>query len=485
MSVFGRNVFVLILCAVALVASAQSSRVRRLEKQRGVMLRKIEATNKALQSIQKNNEEESKRLELVRRQVLQRKEVIALLGEEIHALEGQIDSLGGRISTLRNRESRLLEQYRRGLRALQHRQSERERLLFLFSADDIADLRQRQYFLSKYVRSASRAASELKTTRRDIESTQSEVARVHQQKAEALSIKDNEKKALETEESKHQAEINKLKGQEKRLHQDLVKQQRQAQQLEAQIQAQIAAEIAAAEQKAQRARELREARRRKRQEAKRKAQERIRLNQERRRRQDAQGGVNDPREEQKQKDEEQREVEELARHEREERDEEAQAAQERKTAVGGGYAMDASERKLSGSFAQNKGRLPMPVRGRYELVRRFGTQTHSLHSRVSISNGGIDLRVFGDRNAYAVFDGVVSRVFIAAGYGQGIIVRHGNYLTVYVNLSAVRVSMGQRVSAGTPLGTITSDDSNGRGNTLHFELWHERNKQNPASWIRL
>lgn len=126
----------------------------------------------------------------------------------------------------------------------------------------------------------------------------------------------------------------------------------------------------------------------------------------------------------------------------------------------------------------------MPVRGRYELVRRFGVQQHDELSRISISNGGIDLRVSGDRGAYSVFDGVVSRIFMTSGYGQSVIVRHGNYLTVYANLSSVRVSSGQRISAGTQIGTISADDSNGRGNTLHFQLWHERNKQNPSSWLR-
>lgn len=485
MSALVRNIFTVTLCLLPLLTSAQSSKVRRLEKQRGDMLRKIEATNKALQTVKKNNQEESKRLQLVRQQVAQRKELIAILGEEMQALEGQIDSLGSRISTLRNRESRLLEEYRRGLKALQVSNSESERLIYLLSSKDVEDLSRRQHFLTKYARSISRVASDLKTTRQDIEQTQSQVAQVHQQKAEVLSLKDREKKALETEEGKRQAEIKNLKGQERKLSQDLDKQRRQAQQLEAQIQAQIAAEIAAAEAKARKEREAREARQRRRAEARRKAQERIRSNQEKRRKQEASGTPIDPKEEQRQRAEEKRDAEELVRQEREEKAENSQPEVERKSAISGGYAMDANERKLSGSFSQNKGRLPMPVQGRYELVRRFGTQQHGLHSRVNISNGGIDLRVYGDRNAYAVFEGVVSRVFVAAGYGQGIIIRHGNYLTVYVNLSSVRVSMGQRVSAGTALGSISNDDSNGRGNTLHFELWHERNKQNPATWIRL
>lgn len=476
------------LCLVALPMSAQtqSSQVRKLNKQRNEVLRRIEATNKALKAIQQSSKEEHKRLDLVRQQVAQRREAIGLLEQEMRALEGQLDSLGGRISALRQSENKLQEQYARSLRALQQDEHAKQRLIFLLSAKDIDELRTRQTFMSRYALATSEAARRLRATRKDIEETQAAVATTQQQKAEVLSLRDRERKALEQEEGKRAAQVRDLKGQERKLSQDLDKQRRQANQLDAQIQAQIAAEIAAAEAKARRAQEAREARARRRAEAKRRAEERVRRNQNRGQSGGKTDSKQDPKETERQRAEERRQAEEDARRAREDSEAERQdEGQRRQSAIKGGYAMDANERKLSGSFAQNKGRLPMPVRGRYELVRRFGTQQHDLHSRVSISNGGVDLRVSGDRSAYAVFEGVVSRVFVTAGYGQSVIVRHGNYLTVYSNLSSVRVSSGQRVSAGTALGSISSDDSNGRGNTLHFQLWHERSKQNPAAWIRM
>lgn len=460
--------------ALPTIAEGQSSRkVKRLEQQRGDLLRKIDKTNKELQKVKKTSQEESKRLELVRQQVAQRREVIAVIGEELESLQGQIDSLGGRITTLRSRESRLVEQYAHSLRQMQRAQSERQRLLFLFASKDVEELRQRQHFLTKYAQATSQAAHELRNTRKEIERTQAEVNKSHEQKAEVLSIRNRERQALEVEEGKRNATVQSLKGQEKKLSQDLQKQKRQSAQLEAQIQAQIAAEIAAAEKKAQKEREAREARAKKRAERRRRAQEAVRRNTDKR------PGETPPSD--KPSDDKPIKPSDDAREEAE--DKEAERS-ERKSAISGGYAMDANERKLSGSFSQNKGRLPMPVRGRYELVRRFGVQQHDELSRISISNGGIDLRVSGDRGAYSVFDGVVSRIFMTSGYGQSVIVRHGNYLTVYANLSSVRVSSGQRISAGTQIGTISADDSSGRGNTLHFQLWHERNKQNPSSWLR-
>lgn len=442
-----------IICAEALGVSAQtqSKQVRRLEKQRTEMQKKIEKTSRELQLIQKHGAEEHKRLKLVQEQVANRKEVISVIGKEMEVLQGQIDSLGGRIAHLRNRESRILAQYAQSVKALQHSKEGRNQMIFLLSAKSIGEARERQHFLSKYALSASRLAKELKETRGEIQRTQDVVNATHEQKAVTLALRDKERKALEVEEGKHSSNISNLKGQEKKLSQDLARQRRQASQLDAQIQAQIAAEIAAAEARARKEQELRERKRRQAQASK-------------------QSRTKEPNKEEVQTQEKETDA--------------SQSETSRQSSIRGGYAMDAAERKLSGGFAQNRGRLPMPVRGRYDLVRRFGMQQHSEFSRVSISNGGIDLRVYGDRNAYCVFEGVVSRVFVTSGYGQSVIVRHGNYLTVYANLSSVRVSSGQHISSGSVIGTISSDDSDGRGNILHFQLWHERSKQNPEAWLR-
>lgn len=468
----------LLLCLLPLSAQRStkpapkpSTPVKKLEQQRNNLLKQIEQTSKALKEVKQTSQEEAKRLQLVKQQVAQRKEVIAVIGQEMQALEGQLDSLGGRIAKLRTRESRLLSEYASSLRAMYRGEVEGQRLLYLLSAKNIKELRLRQRFIAKYARATSEVAMDLRSTRQDIEQTQAKTNQLHQQKAEVRSLRERERQALEAEEGKRSAQINKLKSEERQLAQDLNKQKRQAEQLDSQIQAQIAAEIAAAEAKARKAQEAREARQRRREEARRKARERVAGNAGKK----PSPSPTKPSKPNKQ-DEEDKAEEVEDRRDAEE--------SERRAEEHGGYAMNAGERKLSGSFAQNKGRLPMPVRGRYRMVRGFGTQQHQQHSRIHITNGGIDLRVESDRNAYSVFEGVVSRIFVTPGFGQSVIVRHGNYLTVYSNLSSVRVKSGQRVQGGTALGTINSDNSNGRGNVLHFQLWHERRKQNPSQWVR-
>lgn len=156
----------------------------------------------------------------------------------------------------------------------------------------------------------------------------------------------------------------------------------------------------------------------------------------------------------------------------------------RKPETKGGYAMTIEERKLSSNFASNRGHLPPPISGRYSIVGRFGTYKHPQLKHVTINNSGIDLQGHSGCEARAIFNGIVSKVFVVSGFNNSVIIRHGNYLTVYSNLSEVSVRAGDHVVTGQKLGTVYSDSEEGNATILHFQLWKERTPLNPASWFR-
>jgi septal ring factor EnvC (AmiA/AmiB activator) len=157
--------------------------------------------------------------------------------------------------------------------------------------------------------------------------------------------------------------------------------------------------------------------------------------------------------------------------------------EERQAESKGGYAMTAAEKALSSSFADNKGSLPFPLRGNYKIVSYFGIQQYKELSKVTVNNNGIDLETMPGNEARTVFDGVVSRIFILPGYHNSIIVRHGNYLTLYSYLEQVYVKQGDKVSTGQTLGKIYTDTENGNSTLLHFELWKEQTKLDPLPWL--
>ena len=442
----------------------KSKALQSLEQERKQLLRSIEASDKKLQQLRHDTRSEEQTLRTVQAQVAQRRQVVAVLGSEVSGLQARLDTLSGHISHLHRRESALLLRYRAALIQLQQIDTHVDPLLFVLSSKNPTEARERQRFLSRYTTAVRQASEALRSTRTEIEATKAEVGRTHSEKEQLLSLREAEKKKLETEEQQHSAQVKTLQGKQLLLAQDLSKQQRKVEDLDRKIQAQVEAEILAAQRRAA--------------EQQRRREEALRRREEARRRQAQRAEATTP-----------------PPPTRSTRDKSTpppppplppveDAPEERRAATPGGYAMDANERALASSFEQNKGRLPAPIRGSYSILRTFGVHQHSEHSRVQVNSSGVDFGLNGDSRAYAVFSGVVSRVFLIPGYGTAVILRHGNYLTVYANLSSVAVSTGARVATGQSLGSVGASPDGSAGRLLHFQLWHERTKLNPLAWIK-
>ncbi|MCM1484528.1 MAG: peptidoglycan DD-metalloendopeptidase family protein [Muribaculaceae bacterium] len=144
-----------------------------------------------------------------------------------------------------------------------------------------------------------------------------------------------------------------------------------------------------------------------------------------------------------------------------------------------------SERVLTGSFESNKGRLLFPVAGAYRIVRGFGTNSHPTLKNVTTENSGIDIAVSSNNaEARSVFSGTVSAVFHQEGFGYVVMIRHGAYLTIYANLTSIKVKQGDTVKTGQAIGSIGNDPDGGAHKTLHFEIRKERTKLNPMEWVK-
>jgi septal ring factor EnvC (AmiA/AmiB activator) len=136
--------------------------------------------------------------------------------------------------------------------------------------------------------------------------------------------------------------------------------------------------------------------------------------------------------------------------------------------------------KLSGEFAANKGKLPWPADG--PIVERFGKHNHPVYTTLVMpANNGVNISLSADAEVQAVFDGEVKRIIVMPGYGRCILVQHGAYFTFYCKLGHVDVKNGDKVKTGQTLGRIDTID----GQTeLHFEVWKEKEPENPELWLR-
>jgi len=161
----------------------------------------------------------------------------------------------------------------------------------------------------------------------------------------------------------------------------------------------------------------------------------------------------------------------------------AKANVEKKTETTDNYAMTKEEQFLSADFTKNKGKLPFPLKGNYCIVCRFGQQQYSNMGNIHYNSNGIDIKTTQGNSVRAVFDGVVTRVFILPGYQTSVIIRHGNYLTLYSHVEQIFVKQGEKIKTGQIIGKIYTDRENENSTILHFELWREQTKLNPEAWL--
>jgi septal ring factor EnvC (AmiA/AmiB activator) len=177
--------------------------------------------------------------------------------------------------------------------------------------------------------------------------------------------------------------------------------------------------------------------------------------------------------------EQQRMAQELDRKIQQIIDEEA-----RKSGGGGkaGFALTPEQKLIGNSFGQNKGRLPWPVE-RGVITEHFGIHKHPTLKEITLNNSWIDITTEPNAKARAVFNGEVTRVFAISGGNMAIILRHGQYLTVYSNLRDVLVKQGDKVTTKQSIGTIFTDPVDGDKTILKFQVRNETEKLDPEDWI--
>ncbi len=422
--------FLLFSCLVVAAYGQNSAAVKLLEQQRKEALAEIALTNKLLEETNATARSSLNRLNLLSRQILSRRKVIRLLNQEVRAIDTQITGLRREVAGLEKELGTKRTNYGKSVQSMHKRQNSQDKLLFILSAETFSQSLRRMRYLREYAAWQKRQAEEIIYKQKELAEKQAELNKVRMEKESLLSQREEENQKLVGEESNQKKEVQQLSKRQRDLQSELKKKQQQAAALNKQIEKQIAEEIARAEAEARAARER------------------------------ATAGTG-------------KKTESAAEPIREERVADTK----------GGYAMTKEEKKLSDNFAANRGKLPFPLNGRYSIVSTFGVQQHQQLKYVRTENSGIDIQTTPGTEARAVFNGEVTRVFVVPGYNNSVIVRHGNYLTVYSNISQVFVKAGDKVTTRQALGRIYTDTENGNETILHFQLWKEKTKLDPLPWL--
>ncbi len=147
----------------------------------------------------------------------------------------------------------------------------------------------------------------------------------------------------------------------------------------------------------------------------------------------------------------------------------------------GKYVLTPEAKALSSNFANNKGKLPWPT-AKGVVTAYYGEHWHPVLKGIKIKNNGVDISTDQGGKARAVFEGEVSGVIVLPGSGKAIMVRHGEYISVYANLVDVFVQKGDKITTKQEIGMAKTDNQKGQTH-IHFELWKGQTTMNPAQWL--
>ncbi len=146
------------------------------------------------------------------------------------------------------------------------------------------------------------------------------------------------------------------------------------------------------------------------------------------------------------------------------------------------FQLTPEEALIADIFVKNRSKLPWPTE-RGVITGDFGEQPHPFLKGIKINNGGVDISTTEGAIVRAIFDGTVSGIFAIPGAHKTIIIRHGNYLSVYSNLKNVTVAQGDKVKTKQTIGVVYTEKEKDHKTVLQFQIWKEDQKLNPAYWL--
>ncbi|MBO5741584.1 MAG: peptidoglycan DD-metalloendopeptidase family protein [Bacteroidaceae bacterium] len=426
-----KNIFLLCLtCLFLLDASAQTNKkIQELENQRNELQQQIAESETLLRSTKKDVKSQLDNLALINGQIADRKKYIGAIERDVQSLNGEINTLQRQLNSLQRELKDKKKKYEASVQYMYRNKSIQEKLMFIFSAENLSQTYRRLRYVREYADFQRLQAVEIERKQKQVETKKAELELTRAAKEKLLKESEDEKKKLEKQEKEKQTILNGLKRKQRNIQSEINKKRRSADKLNARIDRLIEEEIEKARKRA----------------------------------------------------EEQARKEGKAEGNKGKAKPDPKPAASTKPATKGTvdkFRMNTEDRQLSGSFEKNKGILPMPITGPYVIVGRYGQ--YAVTKNVRLDNKGIDIRGKEGAKARAVFDGEVSAIFQYNGLNN-VLIRHGNYISVYCNLSTVSVTKGTKVKTRQEIGTVQKDAS---GNpVLHFQLRKETAKLNPEVWL--
>ena len=396
---------------------------KQLQSEITTLQNEISTANQLLKKTTKDKEMTLNEVNLLDKKIKQREKLIKAYNEQIAVLDEEIQTGQSTIKALNSDLSKLQKEYAKMVTFANKNRSHYDRLGFIFASKDFNQAFSRLRYIREFSDARKVKMEQISSTQRQISKTVEASQQAREEQNTLLKDEKTQQAAMKSEKDDLNKQVANLKKKEGNIQQDIKNKQQQAQKLQKAIDDIIAEEIRKANEEAERKR----------------------------------------------------------------REEEKKNANNGKTTTTTpapkekGMALTPAEKTLSTNFVSNKGKLPWPVE-RGVISSSYGKHASVVSSKVTVTNNGIDIATTEGAKARAVFDGEVTSVTKLTGANTVVIIRHGEYFTVYSNLENVNVKRGDKVKTKQNIGMVHTNKNEGK-TELHFELLKEQARQNPANWL--
>ena len=435
LSALSRWLFLLLIVFCSVASHAQKHKKHDLENKKKKLRAEIRNINDLLHNTKTSKRLSMNQVAIINKKISVREELIATINYEIKLINKEIAENQAAINNLKATLEQLKKDYAAMIYFDYRNRDEHSKLMFLFAADNFNQAYQRYKYAQQIAEYRRKKAASIQETQVSISEKIDELNKRKDEKRELLTSEEQERTNLAREKTEQEGNLAQLQVKEKELKSSLETKKAEVEKLNAAIKKLIQEELKRA------------------QEA-----EKKRLADIARRKAERERKIKERKEKLTKK--------EIAAN---------------KAAAAAELAETREAEQLSEDFASNKGRLPWPVT-KGVITIGFGEQEHPTIKGFIINNNGVEIATTKGSPARAVFGGVVTGITSIPGQGKIVLVRHGEYVSVYSNMEDVNVKAGDKIAVKQTIGTIGAAGDENRSSIM-FQIWKGQKILNPEEWL--
>ncbi|MTH17818.1 peptidoglycan DD-metalloendopeptidase family protein [Flavobacterium sp. LC2016-01] len=403
---------------------AQDSQQEKLEQRKAQIQQEIRDNEKMLQSVKKQEKSAVNVFMIQANKIKLKEKLINTTAKQERLISNDMYINQVQVNKLKKELAVLKEDYAKMILKSYKSRSEQSRAMFILSSESFLQAYKRAQYLKQYTNYRKNQGLEIQSKTAQLVDFNAKLDGQRKVKKKIIAENQKEKQSLEIEKKEQQKLVNALKKDKNKIIADTKAKQQESRRIDAKIKDLIREQIRLANQKAE----------------------------EERRKRIAEGKTtesNDP------------PVRSISSDK---------------------IALTPEGKILAADFKANRGKLPWPVEKGF-ISLAYGDQPHPLHPSITVHNSGVEITTEDGATARAVFEGVVSKVIALSPVNRAVFIQHGDYFTVYQNLSQVFVEQGDKVKIKQSLGKVRTSGDTGK-TVIKFLILQNTSNNNPEGWLQ-